>query len=379
VATGHPDLAVHQNSAVHSNHIIPFPDHSSPPEIFYVPSELYSERSVVPTAVQSTVNFARLENKAASLTETHYFFHPIRSGLFLGHREVKNGTLWKSVQIAPKSTENENRLMPKEPTDPAKSKGDGFQNLVPRRKRIPRGVWVIVGLAAFFMIAAFGMTAYIVYHAVVEGRRQAHEQSSRTETRSMGSPSPSSSVALVQGAPTVGAESPQGTAASNKTSPTATSSAALATNDEDATRKAVLTRIDLMRSLSNKDKDELYAQVERARGFKKVGLVQFQTGRSAPGQSQVEDLIARIQDPDTQKLLSDPTVALIFVGYADTQGNEATNLEISRSRAETVQRLVSTRLKLANLMHSVGMGGQELFDKANREKNRVVEVWAVQP
>lgn len=275
--------------------------------------------------------------------------------------------------------------MPKEPADPGKSTGDGFHNLVPRRKRIPRGVWVIVGLAAFFMIAAFGMTAYIVYHALAEGRRPAHELSSRTETRSMGSPSPTStastspSIASVQGAPTVGAESPQGTAAANQTSPTTTASAALTTNDEDATRKAVLTRIDLMHNLSNKDKDELYAQVERARGFKKVGLVQFQTGRSAPGQSQIEDLIAGIQDPDTQKLLSDPTVALIFVGYADTQGNEATNLEISRSRAETVQRLVSARLKLTNLMHSVGMGGQELFDKTKREKNRVVEVWAVQP
>jgi len=277
--------------------------------------------------------------------------------------------------------------MPKEPTDPGKSTGDDFQNLVPRRKRIPRGVWVIVGLAAFFMIAAFGMTALIVYHAVVEGRRQAHEQSPRTETRSMSSPSPSPSVAAlpsspgasIQGAPAVGAESPQATAAGNKASPTATASVAVATNEEDATRKAVLTRIDLMHNLSNKDKDELYAQVERARGFKKVGLVQFQTGRSAPSQSQIDDLIARIQEPDTQKLLSDPTVALIFVGYADTQGNEATNQEISRSRAETVQRLVSGRLKLANLLHSVGMGGQELFDKTNREKNRVVEVWAVQP
>ena len=34
---------------------------------------------------------------------------------------------------------------------------------------------------------------------------------------------------------------------------------------------------------------------------------------------------------------------------------------------------------LVNLMHAVGMGGQELFDPANLEKNRVVEVWAVQP
>ncbi|MBV8814104.1 MAG: OmpA family protein [Verrucomicrobia bacterium] len=274
--------------------------------------------------------------------------------------------------------------MPKKPTDPGKSTGDGFQNLVPRRKRIQRGVWIIVGLTAFFMIAAFGMTGYIIYHAMVEGRHTAHVEPAETETRTKASPSSSvvssnSPAASVQGAPTVGAESPQGPAALTKATPNATSSAVPAAMEEDATRKAVLTRIDLMRNLSNKDKDELYAQVERARGFKKVALVQFQTGRSAPAQSQVDDLIAKIQAPDTQKLLSDPTVVVIFVGYADTQGNEATNLEISRARAETVQRLVSARLKLANLMHSVGMGGQELFDKTNREKNRVVEVWAVQP
>ncbi len=149
--------------------------------------------------------------------------------------------------------------------------------------------------------------------------------------------------------------------------------------EEEDTRKEVLTRVDLMHNLSNKEKDELYAQIERARGFTKIALIPFQSGRTAPGSAQIEDLAKRIQDPEVQKLLSDPTVALIFVGYADTQGDQASNLEISRTRAETVQKMVSTRLKLANLMHSVGMGGQELFDKTNREKNRVVEVWAVQP
>jgi hypothetical protein len=37
------------------------------------------------------------------------------------------------------------------------------------------------------------------------------------------------------------------------------------------------------------------------------------------------------------------------------------------------------KLDLVNLMHAVGMGGQDLFDPSDLEKNRVVEVWAVQP
>jgi hypothetical protein len=30
-------------------------------------------------------------------------------------------------------------------------------------------------------------------------------------------------------------------------------------------------------------------------------------------------------------------------------------------------------------MHSVGMGGSELFDAGDQARNRVVEVWAVLP
>jgi outer membrane protein OmpA-like peptidoglycan-associated protein len=134
-----------------------------------------------------------------------------------------------------------------------------------------------------------------------------------------------------------------------------------------------------MRNISQKEKDQLYAQIVRAHGFTKIAVIPFQSGRTVAGSAQIDDLVKRIQDADVQKLLSDPTVVLIFVGYADTQGSEDANLEISRTRAESVQKVVSARLKLSNLMHSVGMGGQELFDKENREKNRVVEVWAVQP
>jgi flagellar motor protein MotB len=54
-------------------------------------------------------------------------------------------------------------------------------------------------------------------------------------------------------------------------------------------------------------------------------------------------------------------------------------LEISRSRAESVVKALKEKTELVNLMHAVGMGGQEIFDQSDLEKNRVVEVWAVQP
>ena len=268
--------------------------------------------------------------------------------------------------------------MPKEPIDPAEqSIGDGFQKLVQPKNKTPKGVWVIVGLAIFFALIAFGIGGFIVLQAVM-AKRHAGEV---TPAVASASPSPPAKVTPTSN---VAAETPKKTetpVAESTATPASENSPGVSSDpkEEEDTRKEVLTRVDLMRNLSQKEKDELYAQIERARGFTKIALIPFQSGRTAPGSSQIDDLVKRIQNADIQKLLADPTVALIFVGYADTRGNEAANLEISRTRAESVQKVVSTRLKLANLMHSVGMGGQELFDKANREKNRVVEVWAVQP
>jgi outer membrane protein OmpA-like peptidoglycan-associated protein len=277
--------------------------------------------------------------------------------------------------------------MPKEPIDPAEqSVGDGFQKLV-QPKKTPSGVWVIVGLAIFFALIAFGIAAFIVFEAVM-AKRHGGGASPVVATAS-----PSTSAKIN---PTVSAagEKPKKTespAAQSSGTPVSENSPAETSSPENSpglsadskeeadTRQQVLTRVDLMHNLSDKEKDQLYAQIVRAHGFTKIALIPFQSGRTSPGSAQIDDLVKRIQDPEVQKLLSDPTVVLIFVGYADTQGNEASNLEISRTRAESVQKMVSARLKLANLMHSVGMGGQELFDKTNREKNRVVEVWAVQP
>jgi len=68
-----------------------------------------------------------------------------------------------------------------------------------------------------------------------------------------------------------------------------------------------------------------------------------------------------------------------MVGYADKQGEEAKNVEISRSRAENMIKALREKTDLVNIMHAVGMRGQDIFDPSNLDKNRLVEVWAVQP
>ena len=149
--------------------------------------------------------------------------------------------------------------------------------------------------------------------------------------------------------------------------------------EEERMRQEVLKRIDLMSVLTDADKDKLYAQVERAHGFTKIAIIPFTQNRTIVGAVQVDGLIKSLKGPDLQKLLADPTVALIMVGYADKKGDETKNLDISRSRAESVVKAVKERMDLVNVMHAVGMGGQDLFDPSDLEKNRVVEVWAVQP
>ena len=268
--------------------------------------------------------------------------------------------------------------MPKEPIDPAEqSIGDGFQKLVQPKRKTPSGVWVIVGLAIFLALIAFGIAGFIVLEAVVAKRHSGEAllvaASASPSVSAKISPTAAASAPTPKKSESLAAQS--STTAALENSPSETSDS----KEEADTRQQVLTRVDLMRNISQKEKDQLYAQIVRAHGFTKIALIPFQSGRTTAGSAQIDDLVKRLQDADIQKLLSDPTVVLIFVGYADTQGNENSNLEISRTRAESVQKMVSARLKPSNLMHSVGMGGQELFDKENREKNRVVEVWAVQP
>jgi outer membrane protein OmpA-like peptidoglycan-associated protein len=149
--------------------------------------------------------------------------------------------------------------------------------------------------------------------------------------------------------------------------------------EEAEVRKEVLARIDLLKEISPKERDYLYAQVDRARGFTKLAIIPFPSGKTRPEQFQIDHLISYLQKPEYQKLYEDPTVVFVVAGYADKQGNEEQNLEISKQRAQVVAKVLETQAKIANTIRAVGMGGSEFFGHGTPDKNRVVEIWLAAP
>ena len=149
--------------------------------------------------------------------------------------------------------------------------------------------------------------------------------------------------------------------------------------EEAEVRKEVLARIDLLKELSQKERDYLYAQVERARGFTKLAIIPFPSGKTRPEQFQIDHLLSYLQKPEYQKLYEDPTVVFVVAGYADKQGNEGQNMEISKQRAQVIEKVLETQGKIANTIRAVGMGGSEFFDHGTPDKNRVVEIWLAAP
>ena len=135
----------------------------------------------------------------------------------------------------------------------------------------------------------------------------------------------------------------------------------------------------MIRELTLKEKDYLYSQVERARGFTKLAIVPYGFRQLWPDSYQTNYLLENLSKPTIAKIFEDPTVVLVTVGYSDLKGSDERNLEISRTRAENLIKLLHRKTKITNLMRAVGMGGSDLFDKMDLEKNRVVEMWIVLP
>src|SRR5258707_6232295 len=149
--------------------------------------------------------------------------------------------------------------------------------------------------------------------------------------------------------------------------------------EEAEVRKEVLARVDLLKELSQKERDYMYAQVERARGFTKLAIIPFPSGKSRPEQFQIDHLLTYLQKPEYQKLYEDPTVVFVIAGYADKQWNESQNQEISKQRAQVVAKILENQAKIANTIRAVGLGGSEFFGHGTPDKNRVVEIWLAAP
>ena len=247
---------------------------------------------------------------------------------------------------------------------PKASQGKESVSGIRDRRKTPTGVWVIIGMVSLFAAAGLGAGIYIAFKTIAQKKQRFNPVETVDLNRMTATPAVTTSG--VENAAAIG-ENDVGV-------PSVADRA-----EEDAMRQEVLNRIDLVQFLSQGDKDKLYAQVERARAFKKIAIIPFSKSGTTPSSAQIGALVRHFKEPEMQKLISDPTVLLVMVGFADKQGEESKNLEVSRARAESVVKALREKVDVFNVMHSVGMGGQNLFDQTNSEKNRLVEVWAVQP
>ena len=233
------------------------------------------------------------------------------------------------------------------------------------RLKTPAGVWVIVGMASLSAAAGLATGIFLALKSIAERNGGTDAITATGVDRRAEAPAKT----------TIGLENAPSASGDEQSSPPIVADPV----EEDAMRQEVLNRIDLMKSLSQGDKDKLYAQVERAKGFRKIAVIPFPKSGITPSSAEIEALVKHFKEPEMQNLIADPTVLLVMVGFADKQGEESKNLEVSRARAESVVKALKEKMDVGNVMHSVGMGGQNLFDQANPEKNRLVEVWAVQP
>ena len=155
----------------------------------------------------------------------------------------------------------------------------------------------------FFVIGGLGISAFIVWKAIggkrpvpAADRRRRRESSSRCRDRPI---RPSGEVGVEHPSPNPMIED------AGSAPPVVTDRV-----EQDRMRQEVLKRIDLMRVLTDADKDKLYVQVERARGFTKIAIIPFTQNRTIAGAAQVDGLIKSLNGPDLRKLLADPTVIL---------------------------------------------------------------------
>ena len=152
------------------------------------------------------------------------------------------------------------------------------------------------------------------------------------------------------------------------------------TKQENKTEKSeVLTRIDLMPTISSGNKDKLYNAVERARSMGKVLTIPFASGKTELGANDIQQIKTELEKPELVKLRGEPSTVFVILGYADPKGDAKKNIAVSQARAEVVLKAMRDKCDVINVMHTVGMGGSKLLDAQNLEKNRIVEIWVVQP
>jgi outer membrane protein OmpA-like peptidoglycan-associated protein len=71
-----------------------------------------------------------------------------------------------------------------------------------------------------------------------------------------------------------------------------------------------------------------------------LAIIPFVRDRTKPEQYQIDHMLSYLEKPEFKKLFEDPTVALVVAAYADKQGSDEQNLQISKERATNLMKIL---------------------------------------
>jgi outer membrane protein OmpA-like peptidoglycan-associated protein len=144
-------------------------------------------------------------------------------------------------------------------------------------------------------------------------------------------------------------------------------------------KQEILKRIEMQPTHTRAEKERVYQLVERAKGMGRIVVISFATANINLPPQDIASVQNQISQPRVRKVLEDPTLLLVVLGYADKQGSDQNNIDLSLGRAQTVTQILKDKCGVLNIMYPIPMGGTEMFDQRQFAKNRIVEVWAVAP
>jgi outer membrane protein OmpA-like peptidoglycan-associated protein len=150
--------------------------------------------------------------------------------------------------------------------------------------------------------------------------------------------------------------------------------------DFDQVKREILRRIEMQPTATRAQKDRVYQFVEKAKGgMGRLAIISFATANINLPPQDIASVQNQFSQERVRKILEDPTLLLVVLGYADKQGNDQGNIDLSLGRAQTVTQILKDKCGVQNVMYPIPMGGTDMFDQKQFSKNRIVEVWAVAP
>lgn len=240
--------------------------------------------------------------------------------------------------------------------------------------KAPAGRWLIYGAVAVVAFAFIG-AAVITVPKMLAKKNTAKHATPVPEAPSTTTP-PNTTTPETADTPPPANPDKKGDA---EPPPTVVVAQRIDVNIDPQVKAEVLKRIDLMPGLTPTEKDKLYNSVERARKMNHVITVPFAKGKATLAPGDALALKDALEKPDVAALRAEPIAVIVVLGYADPKGDAKANLQYSKERADVVVNQIKKDFGDRNVVRSIGMGGSTLLDAQNLEKNRIAEVWIVQP